>query len=176
MISTLDFENACPGSTVPAEARFRVWVDAAVGATASLQQPGRPVNISIRVVDEQESAELNLGYRGKNYPTNVLSFSSDVPPTIAALLEEWPLGDLVICAPVVAREAQEQGKVAEHHWAHMVIHGVLHLSGLDHQEDQEAEHMESLETQILATLGIADPYQEDPISTSLSANPKEDRR
>lgn len=158
MISTLDFENACPGSTVPAEARFQAWVDAAVGATASLQQTGKPVNVSIRVVDEQESAELNRDYRGKDYPTNVLSFSSEVPEAVAALLDELPLGDLVICAPVVAREAQEQGKTDEHHWAHMVVHGVLHLSGLDHQEDDEAEHMESLETQILAKLGIADPY------------------
>ena len=158
MISTLDFENACPGSTVPAEARFQVWIDAAVGATPSLQQSGKPVNVSIRVVDEQESAELNRDYRGKDSPTNVLSFSSEVQQAVAALLDELPLGDLVICAPVVAREAQEQGKTDEDHWAHMVVHGVLHLSGLDHQEDDEAEHMESLEAQILAKLGIADPY------------------
>jgi len=162
MISTLDFENACPGSTVPTEARFQAWIDAAVGATASLQQAGKPLNVSIRVVDEQESAELNRDYRGKDSSTNVLSFSSEVPQAVAALLEELPLGDLVICAPVVAREAQEQDKTDEHHWAHMVVHGVLHLSGLDHQEDDEAEHMERLETQILATLGIADPYKEDP--------------
>lgn len=156
MISTLDFENAS-SAAVPEEARFQDWIGAAITATGECS---KPVNVSIRVVDEAESAELNLGYRDKDYPTNVLSFSSDVPDAVVDMLEELPLGDLVICAPVVVREAEEQGKAAEHHWAHMVVHGVLHLRGLDHQDDAEAEQMEALETKILATLGIADPYED----------------
>lgn len=156
MISTLDFENTS-SVAIPEQTCFQGWVAAAVAATGEFS---KPVNVSIRVVDEEESAELNLDYRGKDYPTNVLSFSSDIPEAVVAMLDELPLGDLVICAPVVTREAQEQGKAAENHWAHMVVHGVLHLSGLDHQDDAEAEQMETLETQILATLGIADPYED----------------
>ena len=161
MISTLDFDNACPGSSIPSETQFQSWIDAAVSATGEIRKTAnKPVNVSIRIVDEDESAQLNGDYRSKNYPTNVLSFSSEVPAAVIEMLEELPLGDLVICAPVVAREAQEQDKPEMNHWAHMVVHGVLHLSGLDHQNDAEAEQMETLETQILATLGIADPYQD----------------
>src|SRR5690554_1528005 len=112
--------------------------------------------LTIRLVDADESQALNSEYRHKDYPTNVLSFPADLPPELNIPL----LGDLVICVPVVNREAAEQGKPREAHWAHMVIHGCLHLLGHDHIEDAEAEAMEQLERQLLAELGIADPYLE----------------
>ncbi|MCB1878230.1 MAG: rRNA maturation RNase YbeY [Chromatiales bacterium] len=111
----------------------------------------------IRLVDEGESAQLNGAYRGKPGPTNVLSFPYEKPPG----MDDLPhIGDLVICKQVVEREAQEQGKSAESHYAHMVVHGVLHLRGFDHLSDEEAQIMETLETRILAGLGFPDPYQE----------------
>jgi probable rRNA maturation factor len=106
------------------------------------------------VVDEAESATLNAQYRGKQGPTNVLSFGFDSPPGVDVPL----LGDLVICAPVVVREALEQGKPGQAHWAHMTIHGVLHLLGYDHQTPEQAQIMEALEIAALADLGYADPY------------------
>ncbi|PRB74530.1 rRNA maturation RNase YbeY [Pseudomonas sp. MYb185] len=112
--------------------------------------------LTIRLVDANESQALNSEYRHKDYPTNVLSFPADLPPELNIPL----LGDLVICVPVVNREAAEQGKPREAHWAHMVIHGCLHLLGHDHIEDADAEAMEQLERQLLAELGIADPYLE----------------
>ena len=121
--------------------------------------------LGIRIVDEDESAELNHTYRDKPGPTNVLSFPFDMPDLPAALAatenEEIPtklLGDLVICAPVVAREAAEQGKPLPAHWAHMVVHGVLHLLGYDHLDKAEAAEMEGLEQRLLAELGVGDPY------------------
>ena len=112
--------------------------------------------LTIRLVDAAESQTLNNQYRHKDYPTNVLSFPADLPPELNIPL----LGDLVICVPVVNREAAEQGKLPEAHWAHMVIHGCLHLLGHDHIDDDDAEVMEQLERQLLAELGIADPYLE----------------
>lgn len=110
--------------------------------------------MTIRLVDEAESHELNLTYRGKDKPTNVLSFPFEAPPGI-----EMPLlGDLIICRQVVEQEAKEQQKPLEAHWAHMVVHGSLHLLGYDHIEDDEAEEMESLETEIMLALGYEDPY------------------
>ena len=111
--------------------------------------------ITIRLVDSDESQQLNNQYRGKDKPTNVLSFPFEVPTGIELDL----LGDLVICAPVIAAEAIEQNKSENAHWAHMVIHGCLHLLGYDHINDQEAEEMEALEIALLAKLNIADPYQ-----------------
>ncbi|PJX13155.1 MULTISPECIES: rRNA maturation RNase YbeY [Halomonadaceae] len=111
--------------------------------------------LTIRFVDEAESQALNRDYRGKDKPTNVLSFPFENPPGITLPL----LGDLVICHAVVAREAHEQHKLLEHHYAHMVVHGTLHLMGYDHIEEQEAEEMEQLERELLATLKIDDPYQ-----------------
>src|SRR5690606_16114880 len=104
-------------------------------------------------------------YRSKDYPTNVLSFVSEIPAAIAEVLEERPLGDLAICAAVVRREAQEQGKPELSHWAHMTVHGVLHLLRHDHEDQAEAETMETLEREILATLGIADPYADERATT-----------
>ncbi len=158
----LDFENACPHLEVPAETDFARWAALAV-ATTQDKANAKPVTLGIRIVDEQESAQLNRDYRGKDYATNVLSFGHELPDFMLAELEERPLGDLAICAPVVVREAAEQGKSAADHWAHMVIHGVLHLLGHDHEDDAEAEARETLERNLLKELGIADPYQEKPL-------------
>ena len=106
-------------------------------------------------MDEDEGAELNEAYRRKQGPTNVLSFPFEAPPGVELSL----LGDIVVCAPVVAREAGEQGKILESHWAHMVVHGCLHLLGYDHMEPVEAEAMEALETEILGGLGYPNPYE-----------------
>jgi probable rRNA maturation factor len=110
--------------------------------------------MTIRVVDEDEIRQLNRDYRGKDYATNVLSFESDLPPELDIPL----LGDIIICPAVVQREAAEQCKTLDAHWAHMVIHGTLHLQGYDHIEDSEAEAMEALEIAIMQQLGYADPY------------------
>lgn len=110
--------------------------------------------VTVRIVDEQESHQLNHDYRGKDKPTNVLSFPFEAPPGMEIDL----LGDLVICRQVVEREAIEQNKPLMAHWAHMVVHGSLHLLGYDHIEDDEAEEMESLETEIMQGMGFEDPY------------------
>jgi probable rRNA maturation factor len=135
---------------VPSAASFRQWVNAALTGAKRRRQ----AELSIRIVDAAEGRELNRDYRGKDYATNVLSFPAELPPGVQLPL----IGDLAICAPVVAREAAEQGKPPRHHWAHMTVHGVLHLLGYDHIVDAEAEAMEALETRILTRLGIPDPY------------------
>ena len=145
---TLSLESASAAPGQPVEAEFLRW------ARAALKGHCKPGELSIRIVDEEESAELNSRYRGKEGPTNVLSFPADLPAGVPVPL----LGDLVICAPVVAREAQEQGKQAEAHWAHLVVHGCLHLLGLDHETEAQAAEMESLERDILAGMGYPDPY------------------
>ena len=132
---------------VPSRAALRRWV------RTSLAGRCEQADITLRVVEEAESRSLNRDYRGVDRPTNVLSFSYDPPPGSRALV-----GDLVICAPVVAHEAEEQRKPLESHWAHLVVHGTLHLLGYDHQNDEQAGAMEALEVQVLAELGIADPY------------------
>lgn len=110
--------------------------------------------VTVRIVDEEESHQLNHDYRGKDKPTNVLSFPFEAPPGMEIDL----LGDLIICRQVVEREAAEQDKPLMAHWAHMVVHGSLHLLGYDHIEDDEAEEMESLETEIMQSMGFEDPY------------------
>jgi len=147
---------ALPRVGLPAATSFRRWVESALrGANRR-----KATELSIRLVDTDEGRALNRDYRGKDYATNVLSFPAELPPGVALPL----IGDLAICAPVVLREAGEQDKKPRDHWAHMTVHGVLHLLGYDHIEDSEAEQMEALETRILAGLGIADPYTEEPIS------------
>ena len=133
---------------LPTEEQIVQW------ATAAVQPEGDEVEMTVRIVDEDESHELNLTYRGKDRPTNVLSFPFECPDEVELPL----LGDLVICRQVVEREAAEQEKPLMAHWAHMVVHGSLHLLGYDHIEDDEAEEMESLETQIMQGLGFDDPY------------------
>lgn len=115
--------------------------------------------LTVRIVGEAESRELNAGWRGKDRPTNVLAFPGGEPDLPGGA--DYPLGDLVVCAPVVAREAAEQGKSAAAHWCHMIVHGTLHLAGYDHQTPEEAARMEGLEREILAELGYPDPYGED---------------
>lgn len=142
----LQIVSAAPG--LPAEDDFRRWVEAALAGRRG------EAELTIRVVDAEESAELNGTYRHKPGPTNVLSFPFAAPPGVELPL----LGDIVICAPVVVREAAEQGKMAPAHWAHMTVHGCLHLLGYDHIDPAEAEIMESLEKEVLSALGYADPY------------------
>ena len=110
-------------------------------------------------MDEEESHALNLQYRGKDKPTNVLSFPSDLPNEVLTSLKREPLGDIIICVPVVLAEATEQHKTATAHWAHLTIHGTLHLLGFDHIDDEEAEEMEALEIDALQELGINNPYE-----------------
>lgn len=142
----LQIESTVTG--LPAEAEFRSWVDAAAEGVDP------ETEIVIRVVDVEESAALNATYRGKSGPTNVLSFPFEAPPETGIKM----LGDLVICAPVVQAEAGDQDKPPVAHWAHMVVHGTLHLRGFDHIDSDDAEIMESLERDILARLGFPDPY------------------
>lgn len=142
------------------------WCQAAIKGADGLRNVPENSDINVRIVDESESAALNSQYRHKDRPTNVLSFPSDLPDAVSAILETYPLGDLVICQSVVQREAHEQGKSLNDHWAHMVIHGVLHLLGFDHQNDSEAEQMESLEVKILTSFNINDPYEDRSISAT----------
>ena len=117
-----------------------------------------PGELTVRIVDAEEGQRLNREFRGKDYATNVLSFPAEMPEGLPKGVKFPLLGDLVICAPVVAREADEQGKALNAHYAHLTVHGVLHLLGWDHEDDKEADAMEQLEREILAELGIADPY------------------
>lgn len=147
---TLDVQRESEDSAPPDDALRRV-------ADAVLRIAGRtePSEISLRVVDPEEMQTLNERFRGKNKPTNVLSFPVDFPPELALPL----LGDVVICAPIVYREAREQHKTPAAHWDHLFIHGVLHLLGFDHENEAEAQEMEALETRALALLGWPCPYE-----------------
>lgn len=148
-VVALEVQRASAAKAIPPKARLARYAEAALQG-----RHGRS-GLVIRIVDEPESQTLNRQYRGIDRPTNVLSFPFDAPPR---RLSDH-LGDLVICAPVVEREATEQGKPPEAHWAHMVVHGVLHLLGHDHQKDEDAETMERLEIAILGRLGFPDPYE-----------------
>ncbi len=133
---------------LPSQEDFATWLQAAITPFQSQAE------VTIRIVDTEESHQLNFDYRGKDKPTNVLSFPFEAPPGMELDL----LGDLVICRQVVEQEATEQNKPLLAHWAHMVVHGSLHLLGYDHIEDDEAEEMESLETELMQKLGFEDPY------------------
>ena len=149
----VDVQVASECKTLPNEAQLLLWAQTAL---AKLKDSAE---LSIRLVDIEESQSLNLEYRGKDKPTNVLSFPFEVPPELAGLEEVGNLiGDLVICASVVEEEAVQQNKAPLDHWAHMVVHGCLHLLGYDHINDEEAEIMENLEREILSVLEISDPY------------------
>lgn len=145
--ATIDVDNAS-GEEAPEPPSIRCWISAALGEQKS------EAEISVRIVSVAESAELNLHYRGKESPTNVLSFPADIPDFVESSL----LGDIVICAAIVRKEAAEQHKTLEAHWAHMLVHGTLHLLGYDHIDENEAEAMEALETTILAKLNFPPPY------------------
>lgn len=146
--SSVDVQFAVSAEGVPSEAILREW------ALQVLPADRKDAEVTIRVVDEAEITALNREYRGKDGATNVLSFPYESMPAIETAL----LGDVVICAPVVAMESVAQQKPLEAHWAHMVVHGLLHLLGYDHQKDSEARDMEDHEAQLLARLGYANPY------------------
>lgn len=141
---------------LPKADQLSLWASRALLNHTDFDEP----ELTVRLVDAPESQQLNLEYRGKDKPTNVLSFPFEVPAGIPLQL----IGDLIICAPVVHLEAEQQNKTPEAHWAHMVVHGCLHLLGYDHIKDDEAEIMEDLERQILAALGFSDPYTDDEAS------------
>ena len=147
MAIRLDLQNESGLKGVPPKTDFSTWVE------ASLQQEYSDLEQTIRIVDEDECRALNSQFRGMDKPTNVLAFPAD-----SEYLDYDCLGDLVICAPVVAREASEQRKQPQAHWAHMVVHGMLHLQGYDHVDQASAADMEALETKILDTLGYTNPY------------------
>lgn len=148
----LDLQVASLASNLPSHTDFLSW------CTLGLRQRSNASELTIRLVDAEEGQQLNATWRNKDYPTNVLSFPADIPD---GLLDIPLLGDLVICVPVVEREAAEQGKALTAHWAHLVIHGCLHLLGYDHIDDAEAEEMEELERQLLAEIGYPDPYRDN---------------
>ena len=155
MSAIIDVQQAYEGdeailSAIPSPSQLELWANTVLTYEGLSDQ-----EVTIRFTDEVESKSLNHEYRGKEKPTNVLSFPFEAPPGIEMNL----LGDLVICAPVISREAKEQNKAVADHYAHMTVHGLLHLMGYDHIEDADAEEMESKEIEILAQLGIDDPYQ-----------------
>ena len=157
----LDLQVATDAPGLPPESDFSRWV------CAALDGRRERATLTIRIVDATEGEELNLRFRGQDRPTNVLSFPFEAPPGLPELpgldAVDDLLGDLVICAPVVSREAIEQGKTESAHWAHLVVHGVLHLLGFDHLTEPEAEAMEELETAIMRRLGFPPPYAEPPV-------------
>lgn len=153
----LNFQLAENRSEVPTEENFLGWAGAALKYLE--QDNSKEVSLCIRVVDEEEISKLNQDYRNKSGSTNVLSFPQEIPEQISAAIHEKALGDILLCAPVIEREAEEQGKTSIAHWAHLTIHGVLHLLDYDHETTAEAEQMESLEIAILNQLGFANPYE-----------------
>ena len=139
----------------------RVYLKKVIETTLRYIDTQSDCEMGIACVNHDESHKLNLQYRGKDKPTNVLSFPSDLPDEMAQILDTFPLGDLVICIPVVLQEAIEQNKTPIEHFTHMLVHGTLHLMGYDHEtSEQDAEEMEALEIQILAKLGFENPYLE----------------
>ncbi|TYK64329.1 rRNA maturation RNase YbeY [Colwellia echini] len=150
----IDLQIACTPTALPSSEQFQLWVDTALNAVSS--DPKQNFELTIRLVNSDESQQLNNQYRGKDKPTNVLSFPFEVPEGIELNL----LGDLIICIEIMQQEAQTQNKALFDHWAHLVVHGCLHLVGFDHISDSEALEMESLEITILEKLGINNPYIE----------------
>ena len=146
---------ALPRTGLPAAVSFRRWVAAALDGRI------READLAIRIVGTKEGRALNRHYRGKDSATNVLSFPAEMPEGLPADMKMPLLGDIVLCAPVIAREAREQKKLLTAHYAHMTVHGALHLLGWDHDDEREAECMEQLEREILTGLGIGDPYLEE---------------
>jgi len=145
----IDLQNDDGFEDLPGEEQFEAWIEAA------LQNSYRQLEQTIRIVDRAESQDLNQRFRDRDAPTNVLAFPAD-----AEYLDYDCLGDLVICAPVVSAEASAQGKTDQAHWAHLVVHGMLHLQGFDHRNAEQAREMERLEIKILDTLGYTNPYNE----------------
>lgn len=149
-MNVLDLQVISESKHLPSPDQFQYWIDNV------LKDDSQDSEIVIRVIDEAEMTQFNEQYRHKKGSTNILSFPFDMPDDVESDL----LGDLLVCAPVVEREAQQQEKILENHWAHMIVHGVLHLLGYDHINDQDAEEMEALEVKILKTIKIDNPYEE----------------
>ncbi|MFV0476666.1 MAG: rRNA maturation RNase YbeY [Parahaliea sp.] len=147
----MDIQHASIEANLPSAGDICHWVSAALKE----RRNGLDTELTVRIVDSDEMSTLNKQFRNKSGPTNVLSFPADLPPELGLPL----LGDIIICAPVVVSEAQEQGKTIRAHWAHMSVHGTLHLLGYDHIKDNEAAAMEALETRILNTLDFPCPYE-----------------
>jgi len=155
-LCSLSLQKASSVKGLPSNTDFKTWINSAL----AVAKYAKPCEVAIRLVDEQESHALNLQYRGKDKATNVLSFPSDLPEAVLDSLPREPLGDIIICVPVLLAEAQQQSKTAEAHWAHLTIHGILHLLGFDHIDDDEAEEMEALEVEALQNLAYANPYED----------------
>lgn len=155
MTIEIDFQIESDVSGLPTIEQLSKWV------TNTLADQTIDLAMSVRIVDMHESQQLNNDYRGKDKPTNVLSFPFEAPEGVPPEAFGNLIGDLVICAPVVEQEAIAQGKSAHHHWAHMVTHGALHLLGYDHITDDDAHIMETLERTLLAKLNIPDPYKDE---------------
>lgn len=153
-MTEVDVQIASTAADIPDASDIQSWVEAALRGAGV--PSGRQV--SVRIVDSGEMRTLNRRYRGKDRPTNVLSFAANPVPGLPAGRQRL-LGDIAVCADVVHAEAESQGKAVLHHWAHMVVHGALHLAGLDHASDDGAREMEALEVRILAAQGVADPYR-----------------
>ena len=154
MPTELEVQRSTSATGIPDDGQFQRWADAALAG-----HPGRR-SLAIRIVDEPEAQRFNREYRDKDHATNVLSFPAELPEGLPEDVKQAQLGDLLICAAVVEREAVEQKRPQADHWAHLTVHGILHLLGYDHQQTAEAEVMETLETEILAALGVPDPYED----------------
>ena len=148
MSADVEVQRACAARGVPPPAKLVRWAEAAL---AGRSQGGQ---MTVRVVDEDEGAALNERYRGRTGATNVLAFAFDAPELPSVRI----LGDVVVCAPVAAREARERSRRLDAHWAHLVVHGTLHLLGYDHAEPRSAQEMETIEREVLGRLGFSDPY------------------
>lgn len=155
----LVLQVACDAAHLPSESDIRAWLGDVLDAVPD--NAGRAREIGVRIVPDAEGRELNRRYRGRDSATNVLSFPAAPADAFTQLADDepLPLGDLVLCAPVVAREAQEQGKLERAHWQHLVVHGALHLLGYDHGTDAQAADMEALEIRLLAARGVDNPYR-----------------
>ncbi len=156
----IDIQRVCETIEAPSDERLKNIITLALSFEKSLEKSDKniPIALTLRLTDPEEMQTLNREFRGKDKPTNVLSFPFEMPESIT--LPEWVLGDIAICPEIVMSEAIEQKKSYDDHFAHMVIHGILHLLGYDHEQDDEAVIMEALEIKILEKMGIHNPYQE----------------
>ena len=154
MNATINISNSCTDKWVPTIEQCEDWLNCGLQIAAQ----SSPCSISLSFVDTMSSQSLNSEYRGKNKPTNVLSFPAEFPSELRAQVDTYPLGDIVICAAIVEEEACQQGKELTAHWAHLTIHGLFHLLGYLHDQQSNADEMEKLEISTLERLGIPNPY------------------